>query len=76
MAKALYRERAADFQKNYLDATETAVENGAFDEAMLLTAGEEQLFLARTGKVVYALWVDFPADLEESIQHVAAELEK
>lgn len=76
LAKALYRERAADFQKNYLDATETAVENGAFDEAMLLTAGEEQLFLARTGKVVYALWVDFPADLEESIQHVAAELEK
>lgn len=76
LAKALYRERAADFQRDHPDAAETAVENNAFDEAVLLTAGEERLFLARSGKVVYALWVDFPVNLEESIQRVAAELAK
>lgn len=74
LAEALYRERAVDFRKNCPDAVETAVENGAFDETVLLTAGEERLFLARSGKVVYALWVDFPVDLEESIRRVADDL--
>ena len=47
------------------------MENDAFDQAVLLTAGEERLFLARTGKVVYALWLDFPADLSDSIAAAA-----
>ena len=50
------------------------MENDAFDQAVLLTAGEERLFLARTGKVVYALWLDFPADLERAIEAAAADL--
>ncbi len=74
LAKALYRERAADFRKNCPNATETTVENDAFDQAVLLAEGDCQMFLARSGRVVYALWVDFPADLEESIQHVADDL--
>lgn len=72
LAKALYRERAADFRKDHPDTAETVVENGAFDQAVVLTAGAEQLFLARSGKVVYALWLDFPADLNGAIEGVAA----
>lgn len=71
LAKALYRERAADFRREYPDAAETAVEHGGFDEAVLLAEGDEQLFLARKGTVVYALWVDFPVDLGGSIERAA-----
>ena len=72
LAKALYREREKAFRENDRPAAETAVENGAFDQAVLLTTGEERLFLARSGKVVYALWLDFPADLTDSIAAAAA----
>lgn len=74
LAKALYRERAADFQRDHPDAAETAVEYDAFDEALLLAEGDERLFLARKGTVVYALWVDFPVNLSGSIEHAAASL--
>ena len=74
MAKALYRERAADFRKDHPEATETAVENDAFDQAALLAEDDCQLFLARSGKVVYALWVDFPADLGNAMEAAAAKL--
>ena len=67
LAKALYREWEGVFRGDDRPATETAVENGAFDQAVLLTDGEERLFLARSGKVVYALWLNFPADLTDSI---------
>ena len=72
LAKALYRERAADFRRDHPDAAETAVGYGAFDEAVLLAAGDGQLFLSRKGCVVYALWVDFPVDLSGSIESAAA----
>lgn len=71
LAKALYRERAADFRREHPDAAETAVECGIFDEAVLLAEGDEQLFLARKGTIVYALWVDFPVDMSGSIEHAA-----
>ncbi len=74
LAKALYREREKAFRKDHPGASETTVENSAFDRAAVLTAGEERLFLARAGKVVYALWLDFPADLESAIEAVAADL--
>ena len=74
MAKALYRERAADFRKDHPEATETAVENDAFDQAALLAEDDCQLFLARSGKVVCALWVDFPTDLDSAIEAVADRL--
>ena len=41
------RERAADFRKGHPDAVEAAVEHDAVDEAILLTSGDEQMFLAR-----------------------------
>ena len=50
------------------------MENDAFDRAVVLTAGEERMFLARAGKVVYALWLNFPADLGSAIEAVAADL--
>lgn len=74
LAGALYREREKAFRKDHPGASETTVENSAFDRAAVLTAGEERLFLARAGKVVYALWLDFPADLESAIEAVAADL--
>ena len=74
LAKALYRERAADFRKDHPDAEETTVENDAFDQAVLLAEGDCQLFLARSGKVVCALWVDFPTDLDSAIEAVADSL--
>lgn len=52
------------------------MENGAFDQAVLLTDGEERLFLARSGKVVYALWLNFPADLTDSIAAAADAMRK
>lgn len=74
LAKALYREREKAFQKDYPDASETTVENDTFDRAVVLTAGEERMFLARAGKVVYGLWLDFPADLDSTIEAVAVSL--
>ena len=74
LAEALYRERERAFRKDCPDAVETAVENDAFDRAAVLAAGEERLFLARAGKVVYALWLNFPADLGSAIEAVAADL--
>ncbi len=72
LAKALYRERASDFYRDHPDAVAAEVEHEAFDQAVLLTAGTERLFLARSGKVVYALWLDFPTDLTDSIAAAAA----
>ena len=74
LAGALYREREKAFRKDHPGASETTVENSAFDRAAVLTAGEERLFLARAGKVVYALWLNVPADLESAIEAVAADL--
>lgn len=74
LAGALYREREKAFRKDHPGASETTVENSAFDRAAVLTAGEERLFLARAGKVVYALWLNFPAELESAIEAVAADL--
>nr|WP_325195490.1 DUF2812 domain-containing protein [uncultured Oscillibacter sp.] len=74
LAKALYRERKAEFLENRPGAVETVVENKAFDEAILLAGGDRQMLLIRKGTIVYALWVDFPADLGGSMENVAAEL--
>lgn len=76
LAKALYRERAEAFREEYRSVAETAVENDAFDQAVVLTAGAEQMLLARAEKVVYALWLDFPADLNGAIEGVAAAMAK
>ena len=48
------------------------MENNAFDEAVLLTGGEDvQMLLVRKGKLVYSLWVNFPADLSVGIERAA-----
>lgn len=68
----LYRERLADFRKEFPGLTETAVEDDRFDEAVLLADGETQIFLARRGNVVYALSVNFPVDLAAHLDDFAA----
>lgn len=75
LAKALYREKVKEFREDWPEAEEIAVEHDAFDEAVLLTGGENvQMLLVRAGKIVYSLWVNFPADLSGSIEAVAADL--
>ena len=74
LAKALYQETKREFLKEHPAAEEDAVEHTAFDEAVLLHGGEEQMLLVRSGKLVYHLRVDFPADLLVHVDEIAAEL--
>lgn len=63
LAEALYRQRAEAFRKSHPDAAETAVARENFDQGVLLTGGgDERMLLVRSGKVVYALWTNFPAE--------------
>lgn len=74
LAEALYQEKERDFLSIHPKAEQAIVENPAFDEAVLLTGGREdaQMLLVRNGKTVYSLWVNFPADLTEQVDAVAA----
>lgn len=75
LAKALYQEKLETFRRDWPGAEETAIENSAFDEAVLLTGGEDvQMLLVRSGKIVYSLWVNFPADLSGCLDEIAADL--
>lgn len=77
LAKALYREKREEFRAEWPEAAETAIENDAFDEAVLLVGGQDtQMLLVRAGKTVYSLWVNFPADLNGKIGDLAAALSK
>lgn len=72
LAKAWYGERQTDFLADWPEADVQRVEDAAFDQAVLLTGGEDtQLFLARTGCRAYALWVNFPTDLDAAMQEAA-----
>lgn len=75
LAKALYDETEQKFLKEHPAAEEQAVEHTAFDEAMLLRDGQEQMLLVRSGEVVYSLRVNFPADLLAHVDEIAAELD-
>lgn len=74
LAKALYQETQREFLKEYPAAEEQLMEHTVFDEAVLLQGGKEQMLLVRSGKVVYHLRVDFPADLLAHVDEIAAEL--
>lgn len=74
LAEALYNETKREFLKEYPAAEEQPAEHAVFDESVLLQGGEEQLLLMRSGKVVYYLQVDFPADLLVHVDEIAAEL--
>lgn len=74
LAEALYQETKREFLKEYPAAEEQPAEHAVFDESVLLQGGEEQLLLMRSGKVVYYLRVDFPADLLAHVDEIAAEL--
>lgn len=75
LAKALYQEKLEEFLSAWPQAEQTAVEHEAFDEAVLLHSGEAvQMLLVRSGKTVYSLWVNFPADLAGRVESVAAQM--
>jgi len=77
LAKMLYREKLNDFYKDWPDAVTERMENGAFDEAVLLKGGENtQMLLVRRGRAVYYLWVNFPTDLPVWIDDAAATLDR
>lgn len=77
MAKMLYREKRAEFLADHPDAAEEPIENPVFDEALLLTGGENvQMLLVCSGKTVYSLWVDYPAEIHAYIDAVAARMAK
>lgn len=62
LAEALYRQRAETFRKSHPGAAETALSREHFDQGVLLDGGAERMLLVRSGKVVYALWTNFPAE--------------
>ena len=75
LAEALYQEKLEELLSDWPEAEQTAVENNAFDEAVLLTGGEDvQILLVLKGKLVYSLWVNFPADLSVGIERAAEHL--
>lgn len=72
LSAPLYRERLAGFRQDFPGLTETTVEDGRFDEAVLLTDGETQILLVRRENVVCTLSVNFPTDLNARFDGLAA----
>ena len=60
LAKALYREKEKSFLKEHPEAAVEAIENEAYDEAIVLSDGGEQLLLFRSESLVYALGANVP----------------
>ena len=74
LAKALYREKQREFFAEHPDAEMETVAHAAFDEAVLLSVGDVQLLLVRSDAIVYALEVDYPAELRDYIEIIAAKM--
>jgi hypothetical protein len=70
----LYREKLAALRKQWPDAAETPIADGLFDEAALLTVGDETYFLACCGDRMLILSVNFPVDLETHLEDISAML--
>ena len=77
LAEAQYDTRLKEFRKDWPAAEVTEIEHEAFDEAVLLQGdGGEQMLLVRSGRVVYSLRENLPADLADWVAPVAAMMEK
>jgi len=70
LAKAVYGEKLAEYRAAWPDLKETAFD--AFDETVLLENDSGvSVLLVRSGKTVYSLWVNFPADLPGRLESLA-----
>lgn len=70
LAEACYEEKLAEYRANWPELRET--EFDVFDEAVLLeNETGVSVLLVRSGKTVYSLWVNFPANLPGRLESLA-----
>jgi len=75
LAEAVYEAELAEYRTNWPDIKETAFD--AFDETVLLENDSGvSVLLIRSGKTVYALWVNFPADLPGQLESIAQDMNR
>ena len=76
LAEAVYEAELAEYRTNWSDIRET--EFDAFDEAVLLENDSNgvSVLLVHSGKTVYALWVNFPADLPGRLESIAQDMDR
>jgi len=75
LAKACYEEKLGEYRTNWPEIRET--EFDAFDETVLLEDGSGlSVLLIRSGKTVYSLWTNFPADLPGRLESLAQDLNR
>lgn len=75
LAKARYEEKLADYRAANPGAAETELD--AFDETLLLeNGGGVTTLLIRSGRTVYRLWVNFPADLPGRLESLAQDFRR
>ena len=74
LAEAVYEAELEEYRTNWSDIRET--EFDAFDETVLLENDSNgvSVLLVRSGKTVYALWVNFPADLPGRLESIAQDM--
>jgi len=75
LAKACYEEKLAEYRAAWSNIRETKFD--AFDQTVLLeNGGSVSVLLLRSGKTVYSLWVNFPADLPGRLESLAQDLNR
>lgn len=76
LAEARMEEKQQEYLTSWTEGDQTELTHPAFDEAVLLNNGENlSVLLARSGKTVCSLWVNFPADLAGRLDSLAEGLE-
>ena len=76
LAEAVYEAELEEYRTQWSSIRET--EFDAFDETVLLENDSNgvSVLLVRSGKTVYALWVNFPADLPGRLESIAQDMNR
>lgn len=76
LAEAVYEAELEEYRANWSDLKET--EFDAFDETVLLENSDSgvSVLLVRSGKTVYSLWVNFPANLPGRLESIAQDMDR
>ena len=74
LAELLYRERVDVFLDSWPDAEVRQVADSRFDQAVVIDAGENQIFIGRLGRIVLAERVRTDRDLTDHLDDFAAVL--
>ena len=74
LAELLYRERVDVFLDSWPDAEVRQVADSRFDQAMVIDAGENQIFIGRLGRIVLAERVRTDRDLTDHLDDFTAVL--